>query len=138
MRSAFLGVLLLGGFLSGCDRHDAAGTGPKSAGRYVGIGVFEPGRLWQEIAGAPSPKDPAAAKLEDDEHVIVVIDSHTGEVRQCGDHSGFCVVMNPWSGAGSAATAPVKLAKHEADLIAEDQTASDEANKVGNKAAPAR
>jgi len=69
--------------------------------------------------------DPAAATIADDEHVIVVIDSHTGEVRQCGDHSGYCVAMNPWNGAGSGVPAlPAKLVKHAADLAAEDRASS--------------
>jgi hypothetical protein len=138
MRGGIFCLLVTGCILTGCDRHDAAsGAGPKSPGRYAGIGIFQPGRLWQQTAGVPPSKDPAAATLNDDEHVIVVIDSHTGEVRQCGDHSGFCVAMNPWTGAGAPATAPVKLAKHEADLVVDDQAASDETNTAATSA-PAR
>lgn len=140
MRNATLCLLLTGCMLSGCNGREEAtgsGPGPQKPGRYAGIGIFEPGRLWQQTAGAPVSKDPTAANLADDEHVIVVIDSHTGEVRQCGDHSGFCVTMNPWTGAAPPA-APVKLAKHEADLVAEDQAASDQANKSANEPASAR
>ena len=71
------------------------------------------------MTGSAAARDPAAAKLQDDEHIIVVMDSHTGEVRQCGDHSGYCVAMNPWSGDGARMRLPVKLAKHGADLDAE-------------------
>ena len=119
---------LIACLLVGCDRHDSTASGLKSRGRYAGIGTYDAGRLWQQIV-APDPKDPAAAKLADDEHVIVVLDSHTGEVRQCGDHSGYCVAMNPWS-TGSAA-APVKLVKHAADLDAEAEAST-------NKAEPSR
>jgi hypothetical protein len=59
--------------------------------------------------------------LADDEHVIVVLDSHTGEVRQCGDHTGFCVAMNPWSADARTTGTPVTLAQHAADLAAQDK-----------------
>jgi len=78
----------------------------------------------------PASQDPAAAKLADDEHVIVVLDSHTGEIRQCGDHSGFCVAMNPWTST-AAASAPVKLVKHAADLNAEEGKSAPAAASKG-------
>jgi len=105
--------------LAACDRQDAAnGMESKSPGRYAGIGTFDAGRLWEQMSGAPKSQDPEAATTADDEHIIVVLDSHTGEVRQCGDHSGVCVAMNPWAGKG-VITAPTGLAKHAADLDAE-------------------
>lgn len=105
--------------LAGCSGASSpAPAGPRSQGRYAGIGVVDAGRLWAQMSGAGSPSDPAAARLADDEHVIVVLDSHTGEVRQCGDYSGYCVAMNPWS--GTPPSLPAKLAKHAADLADED------------------
>jgi len=65
------------------------------------------------MAGAAVPKDAQQARISDDEHVIVVIDSQTGEVRQCGDHSGYCVAMAPWKRAD---TLPMKLTAHAEDL----------------------
>jgi len=115
-----------------------SGPGPKSSGRYAGIGTYDAGRLWGQMAGIAAPSDPTAAKLEDDEHVIVVVDSHTGEVRQCGDHSGICVAMDPWAGQGSRTAAPVKLKKHAADLAAEDQASVEEAAPATNETTPAR
>jgi hypothetical protein len=122
MRAVSIAILVLGLALGGCNKADEAeyGTNPKPQGRYAGIGTFDAGRMWSQAAGAAAPKDPAAAKLEDDEHVIVVVDTRTGEVRQCGDHSGVCVAMNPWSGPGGL-TAPVALKKHAAELDAEQQ-----------------
>lgn len=108
------GVLLLGG----CDKF--SGDAPHPTGRYAGIGIFDPGKLWSKIKASLPSGDPAAAKLEDDEHIIVVIDSHTGEVRQCGDHSGYCIATNPWK--GGPATLPITLTKHLADL--QDGTAN--------------
>ena len=115
MRRTLAGPVLAACLLVGCDRHgpEAGSVGPKSPGRYAGIGTFDAGSLWREMS-QPASKDPAAARLGDDEHVIVVLDSHTGEVRQCGDHSGFCVSLNPW--ASSARATPVKLTKHADEL----------------------
>jgi hypothetical protein len=130
MRAVSIAILVLGLALGGCNKADEAeyGTNPKPQGRYAGIGTFEAGRMWNQAAGAVAPKDPATAKLEDDEHVIVVIDTRTGEVRQCGDHSGVCVAMNPWTSAGGL-TAPVALKKHAAELDAEQQ-----ASEAGSEA----
>jgi len=57
----------------------------KRAGRYLGAAVYSPGRMWTQIARAGAPADAAAATLKDDEQVIVVVDSATGELRQCGN-----------------------------------------------------
>jgi hypothetical protein len=137
MRAVATGVVLLGLALSGCGRADSEyGTNRKVPGRYAGIGTFDAGRMWSQTAGIAAPKDPAAAKLEDDEHVIVVIDTRTGEVRQCGDHSGVCVAMNPWGGPGGL-TAPVQLKKHAAELDAEAQ-ASEATTEAEPSATPAK
>jgi hypothetical protein len=69
------------------------------------------------MTGPSTTNDATTAKIADDEHVIVVLDSHTGEVRQCGDHSGYCVATNPWT--TSQATLPVRLSKHASDLAAD-------------------
>jgi hypothetical protein len=118
------GLLAASILLTSCSKSpDAAPAGARSPGRFAGIGVFDAGRLWAQMAGPDDKADPAAAKLADDEHIIVVLDSHTGEVRQCGDHSGYCVAMNPWAGPDSSARSlPVRLRKHAADLEAEAQS----------------
>lgn len=121
MRGIGYALLFSACFLGGCGNQNAASTGPRSPGRYAGIGTFEAGRLWQEAKDGPASKDSSAARLADDEHVIVVLDSHTGEVRQCGDHSGFCVAMNPWQASAVTTVTPVKLSKHAADLDAEEK-----------------
>ena len=138
MRVAALSILIMGCFQSGCGQEGAiSGPGPKGSGRYAGIGTYDAGRLWGQMAGQATPSDPAAAKLEDDEHVIVVIDSHTGEVRQCGDYSGICVAMKPWIGQGAWTSTPIKLEKHAADLAAEDQGRVEEAAPASNDPTPA-
>jgi len=139
LRISALSILAMGCLLSGCDQQGAvSGPGPKSQGRYAGIGTYDAGRLWGQMAGTETPSDAAAAKLEDDEHIIVVIDSHTGEVRQCGDYSGVCVAMNPWAGQGSRSATPVKLKKHVADLAAEDQASVEEAEPASKEGMPTR
>lgn len=129
MRLAIFAPLSIAVVLAGCDQRDASSAGPKSPGRYAGIGTFDAGRLWQEMKGASKAQDRSAANLADDEHVIVVLDSHTGEVRECGDHTGFCVSMNPWSPGATTAAAPVALEKHAADLASEDNTTVADSQK---------
>jgi hypothetical protein len=108
--------------MAGCGRADDAG--PLSSGfgkthdRYVGIGIVAKNQLWAHLtATRAEPVDPSAATLDDDQHMIVVVDSLTGEVRQCGDLSGICVTMNPW---GKSKNQPVSLTKHAADLTRKD------------------
>jgi hypothetical protein len=115
--------------LSGCQKGALDQIGTSGHGRYVGVGHYSPGPVWAQIAHADQPKDPAGSRLGDDDQIIVVMDSNTGEVRQCGNLSGVCVAMNPWSRPVAASqTAPVLLAKHADQLgkAAQDATASSE------------
>jgi hypothetical protein len=73
--------------------------------------------MWARIANADAPKSPAAARLKDDEQVIVVVDTKTGEVRRCGNLSGCCVGMNPWARPLSGPqTVPLSVLKHAEDF----------------------
>lgn len=88
-------------------------------GRYVGIGIYAPGNLWQRMtqAAPQTGASPDAARLSDDDQVIVVVDSDTGEIRQCGNLSGYCVGMNPWAKAlTSQQQAPLNLTAHALKL----------------------
>jgi len=141
MRAHLAILLLAAASLAACNNGAATNElGPmaRSPGRYAGIGTFDAGPMWKQIAGAPNAEDAATAKLADDEHIIIVLDSHTGEVRQCGDHSGVCVAMNPWSGRGAPLTAPSRLTKHSADLYAEAEKADANADNSASDAASAR
>lgn len=108
-------LVLFGLALGGCrpvmatlDQHASR------QGRYAGIGIYGPGRQWTRLVLAERSKDPALAQLVDDQVVIVVHDSISGEVRACGDLSGYCVSMNPWKAALTPGqNAPVKLSAHE-------------------------
>jgi hypothetical protein len=75
----------------------------------------------------------ARANVDDDDKIIVVIDSHTGEIRQCGNLSGFCIGMNPWTQALSASQqGPVNLTQHASDLRAEQDAKAAEASKASS------
>ena len=111
--------------LLGC-KMPSSGTdaGAVSHGRYLGVGIYPAGQMWSQIVNAGAPKDPAAARANDDEQVIVVVDSNTGELRQCGNLTGRCVGMNPWARPlAPAQLAPVPLAKH-ADQLAQEAAAA--------------
>ncbi|HEY2048863.1 MAG TPA: hypothetical protein VGH03_05945 [Caulobacteraceae bacterium] len=103
--------------LCGCQKSGFDQIGTSGHGRYVGVGHYSPGPMWTQIAHADQPKDPAGARITDDDQVIIVMDSNTGEVRQCGNLSGVCVEMNPWSRPVAASqSAPVSLSKHAGEL----------------------
>ena len=121
-------ILLIAVGLGGCGGATDSGPGHRQGGRYHGIVIYAPGALWQRLAGAGRPDNPQAATLRDDEQVIVVVDSRTGEVRQCGNLSGHCIRMNPWA----EQRAPANVIEHQADLDrAAEQEAAPEANISG-------
>jgi hypothetical protein len=126
-----LAILTAAAVLGGCDRGppEQAPHGP-GQGRYLGVGIYDAGTLWQEQANAEPPKDPKAATLADDSEIVVVVDSATGEIRQCGNFSGRCLSLNPWR--GSAAAAPAAFVRHAADV------ARDQAGGPSGKAPPAK
>jgi hypothetical protein len=120
-------ALIAACLLAGCDRGSDGTSRPSRHGRYAGIGVFEPGNLWSRMAIPKKATAPEAATTADDEHIIVVVDTDTGEVRQCGDHSGYCTAMNPWTQAiGAQQKAPVTLTAHAADLAREAEANASE------------
>jgi uncharacterized protein YceK len=125
--------------LGGCNKTSALDeSAPGHHGRYTGIGIYSADRLWAKMTGAEKPKDSAAATTEDDRTIIVVVDSETGEVRQCGNMSGHCIGMNPWAGPlAKLRNAPVSLTKHAADLDSEEAEAANDTAPAA-KAPPRR
>ncbi|HEX6375977.1 MAG TPA: hypothetical protein VFZ91_09665 [Allosphingosinicella sp.] len=117
--------------LSGCDRTDDRAPHGPGQGRYLGVGIYDAGQMWQELSGGEQPKDPKAATLADDTEIIVVVDSVTGEVRQCGNLSARCISMNPWR--GRAGTTPASLERHAAELARDSEA---EAQNVAAKPRP--
>lgn len=108
MRSLFLSMVCL--ILCGCEAKNEAAETANVEGRYQGIGVYNAGAGWARMAVPPAEADSRAARLTDDDHVIVVIDSKTGEVRQCGDLSGYCITLNSWTQTLDASrAAPVMM-----------------------------
>lgn len=88
-----LHVLMTTILLASCGQQAAK---PDSGqGRYGGIGTYPAGERWPFIKDAKSSNE-AAATRGDDDQIVVTIDRETGEVRQCGNLSGRCVVSNPW------------------------------------------
>jgi hypothetical protein len=110
--------------VSGCEKKapdaaaaDAASTGwdPFGVhhGRYVGLGIYSPQEPWTKMAGAAQSKDNPAARPIDDQAIFVVVDSATGELRACGDLTGYCIGMNPWKKPLTPAQiAPIILTEH--------------------------
>ncbi len=98
--------------LGGCGpRIDSATHAP--SGRYAGVGIYPADRTWTKMSGADKPADKAAATISDDQVVIVTVDSNTGELRQCGNLSGYCIGLNPWTRQlGKPQTAPVSVTEH--------------------------
>jgi hypothetical protein len=141
MRSTAWSAMILAASLASCgDTPDHAGP-PVPPGRYLGIGVYPAGSLWSRMVLASRPRSDAAATLADDEQVIVTVDSHTGEVRQCGNLSGHCIALNPWAAPLERnQAAPVNLDAHAADLAnsAEaDSAANENAAGIPSNAAAA-
>jgi hypothetical protein len=123
--------------VSACNSSPATNSSAAAhggSGRYLGIGVYPASDLWQHLAATDRPRDAAAATLADDTELIVVVDSNSGEIRQCGNLSGHCIGMNPWAAPlGQGRAAPVALDQHMADLLREQ----DENNTTAT-AGPAR
>lgn len=133
MRSSMLGMLAAAAAVAGCQKAEEApaaaatlfGWGGSKA-RYVGVGIYSPGALWTELARPTREPDATAAVLDDDNEVIVLIDSVTGQLRQCGNLSGYCIGMNPWSDPlDPAQAAPARLLKHAKQLREEAEAAAD-------------
>ena len=112
-----IGLLFLAACLGGCGGPVTDGPGPHQGGRYSGIGLYGAGDMWQRLVTASRSRDAAAATLRDDEVVIVVVDSRTGEVRQCGNVSGYCIGSNPWAAPlGREQALPVSLTESRASV----------------------
>ncbi|HMI21197.1 MAG TPA: hypothetical protein VK533_16820 [Sphingomonas sp.] len=114
-QAALIAVALLSA--TGCHKvSDVLDTSERHHGRYAGIGIFDPGKIWTHLQRDPTT-NPAAATPEDDNAVIVVVDSDTGEIRECGNYSGRCVSMNPWTKAiAPQQHMPVTVDAHAAEL----------------------
>jgi len=112
--------------VAGCQKFEPAGQGSTARGRYQGIGIATPGERWSKLADAPKPASGKAADLNDDDYVVFVTDSSTGEIRECGNRSGFCVSIHPWD--RTAPKAPLSLTAHahaQDDVTNLDDTAEE-------------
>jgi len=82
--------------VGGCSGAGSPLAEAGSHGRFVGVGIYGPGKSWTRMVAAQSSKNGAAARPIDDQVILVVTDSQTGELRACGDLTGYCIGMNPW------------------------------------------
>jgi hypothetical protein len=99
--------------LCGCHVAPFADQGKSAHGRYVGVGIYGPSRQWARMAAIAVPKDEASAGPIDDQAIIVVSDTDTGEVRACGDLTGYCIGFNPWKQPlANGQQSPVALTAH--------------------------
>ena len=126
MKGVWLAVVLPALCLGACNKpKEARAETADVHGRFAGIGIYSTDRMWSQLVGAEAPKSPAAARLQDDREVIVVVDTRTGEIRQCGNLSGYCVGMSPWAKPLSAAqVGPLSISKHQEELQREDEQAA--------------
>ncbi|HWE45322.1 MAG TPA: hypothetical protein VG407_04765 [Caulobacteraceae bacterium] len=96
---AVCAVLVAAAALSGCkkkaDGSFEFGGLQHQKGRYEGVGVYSPASAWARLNDAQQAN--GAPMTSNDQAIIVVVDSDTGEMRACGDLSGYCVGMNPWN-----------------------------------------
>ena len=107
----FGAATIIAASLCGCSKPHS--ESPAHHGRYVGIGIYNPNTQWTKMVGADAPKVTPAARTIDDQAIIVVEDSDTGEIRACGDLTGYCIGMNPWKKVlASSQTVPINLAEH--------------------------
>ncbi|HEY3811760.1 MAG TPA: hypothetical protein VGL66_00920 [Caulobacteraceae bacterium] len=108
--------------LGGCHKiSESLHGGQHAKGRYLGVGIYTPSDPWRRLQDAQQPNK--ASKTANDQAVIVVVDSNTGELRACGDLSGYCVGMNPWQkDLTGAQRAPVVLSPLRDGDAASDDT----------------
>jgi hypothetical protein len=104
-------ILALSMTLLGC--HSPSPDASGGHGRYVGVGIYGPGKQWTRMAAVQESKEAAAARPIDDQAIIVVSDTQTGELRACGDLTGYCIGFNPWKERlGPGQQTPIALTGH--------------------------
>jgi hypothetical protein len=99
---------------AGCKQANwAPVSNTASHGRYLGVGIYGPGKSCTRIVANQTPNSDVVARPIDDQVIIVVADSLTGELRACGDLTGYCIGMNPWNKQLlSTQIAPIDLTGH--------------------------
>jgi hypothetical protein len=133
-RKVFAALAITALSLWGCNRPALSPDQAGRHGRYAAVGIYGPGQQWTRLIANQKPTDPDAARPIDDQAIIVVQNSVTGEVRACGDLTGYCIGMNPWKAQLlSSQIAPVKVTEHRApddpDATVELSVGPDKAHK---------
>ena len=133
MKASYIGVILVAGLALGSCGGPVDITKHGPSGRYAGVGIYMADRTWTRMSDADKPSDKARSTVSDDQVVIVVVDSNTGELRQCGNMSGYCTGMNPWTRPlGAPQTNPVRVTEHAPEKTASRDAAAD--TPVSNEA----
>jgi hypothetical protein len=99
--------------LGGCHGGAVWARSGEAHGRYVGVGIYGPTAQWRQLVDDQKPSSPLAAQRQDDQVILVTADSTTGELRACGDLSGYCIGLNPWKQPlGAQQRSPVSVSAH--------------------------
>ena len=135
---ALVAAILAAASVASCNGAPVGTFGDGGRGRYVGVGIYRPGVAWTKIAAA-EPKTANAAKREDDQAIIVVEDSLTGELRACGDLTGYCIGTNPWRRMlATSQVAPISVTAHELSSDYDREPAPETNTPETNAAASTR
>jgi hypothetical protein len=119
--------------LAGCRQGAPWPHAGEAHGRYVGVGIYTPTAEWRRLLTDQQPTAPGAAQRRDDQVIVVTTDSTTGELRACGDLSGYCIGLNPWKRPlGARQMSPVPVSAHDAG----DAAMNDADNAVAAANAP--
>lgn len=139
MKASSFAVLVTVMALGGCGPR-VDGTTHAPSGRYSGVGLYPADRTWTKMSAADKPADKATATVSDDQIVIVIVDSNTGELRHCGNMSGYCIGMNPWTRQlGKSQAAPISVVEHAPEkTVDRPASASNEAAPAETDEAPSR
>ena len=107
-------IFLALGALAACKPYGwASPLSTAQHGRYLGVGLYSPGKQWTHLVANQKPGSDAVARSIDDQVIFVVADSQTGELRACGDLTGYCIGMSPWKKAlTTSQIAPINLTQH--------------------------
>ena len=118
---AVLAAMALGGCKRKADGSMEIVGAQHQKGRYQGVGIYSPESSWAHLTDIQQPNGPS--KTAADQAIIVTVDSDTGEMRACGDLSGYCIGMNPWDkDLVSAQKTPVAVTPAVIDDKAPDAT----------------
>ena len=90
--------------------------------------------MWSAAGRADRPRTPRRDACTTTSRCIVVVDSQTGEIRQCGNLSGHCIGMNPWLPRSGRAAPVDSMRTGRSDR---ERARRDRERRTGARSAPA-